>query len=340
MANRLPENRPWFPLVSVVVPCFNEAEAAPKTHKRLKSVLDSLGTDYEIVYVDDGSTDGTGEMLQSFGAQDPKIAVVSLSRNFGHQLALAAGMDHASGDAVVLIDADLQDPPELIPEMVRRWREGYEVVYGVRRRRDGESAVRLAVTRLFYRCICRLSEVPVPVEAADFRLIDRRLVRVLSDMREPDRYLRGMVAWLGFRQCALEYDRDSRQDGRSKYGLSRLARLAVDGIFSCTRNPVAWCYLVALLVVGAGLALLAGALIPPGGGSGILYAVILVLAAGQYLALGLIGEGVGRCLRSSWGRPLYVVDRVSRADDNMKGAERSANGIHGTQLVMDGHARP
>jgi len=193
------------PLVSVVVPCLNEQEVLCETNRRLCAVLGQMGPKFEIVYVDDGSTDSTPEILRQMAARDERIRVVRFSRNFGHQMAITAGLEHASGDAVVVIDADLQDPPEVILQLVDKWMEGYDVAYGVRAERDGETAFKLWTAKTFYRFINRLSETPIPLDTGDFRLMDRRVVQALLEMPERDRFVRGMVSWLGFSQIAVPY---------------------------------------------------------------------------------------------------------------------------------------
>ncbi|HKN85561.1 MAG TPA: glycosyltransferase family 2 protein, partial [Nitrospiraceae bacterium] len=213
-------------LISIVVPCFNEEAVINETHRRLTDTLTDLEGRYEIVYVDDGSRDRTLLILESIQATDETVRVLSFSRNFGHQMAVSAGIDHAQGDAVILIDADLQDPPELIRAMVEKWREGYDVVYGQRHSREGESYFKVATARLFYRFINRLSDVPIPLDTGDFRLMSRQVVNVLKRMPERDRFIRGMVSWVGFRQCALPYERARRYAGVSKYPLRKMVAFA------------------------------------------------------------------------------------------------------------------
>jgi glycosyltransferase involved in cell wall biosynthesis len=301
-------------LLSVVVPCYNEDAVILATHARLVSSMASVaGCRFEIVYVDDGSTDGTYARLNEIQLGDRRVRVVALSRNFGHQLATTAGIEHASGDVVVLIDADLQDPPEIIPEMVRAWRQGNEVVYGLRTRREGETRFKRWSAKLFYRVINRLSDVGIPFDAGDFRLMDRKVVDALLAMPERDRFLRGMVSWIGFRQIAVRYDRDRRLAGESKYPFWKMLRFGLDGIVSFSTVPLR---LATWLGFGASaLALL-----------GIMYAVVMrlftsiwvtgwtaliiaVLFMGgvQLVTLGILGEYVGRVYGEIKRRPLYVV---------------------------------
>ena len=219
-------------LISVVVPCFNEEEVIGATCRRLVEALESLGprVDFELVFIDDGSRDHTLERLRSLQAADRRVRVLAFSRNFGHQIAVTAGLEHAIGDAVVLIDADLQDPPEVIREMVLRWRRGVDVAYGVRAEREGETKFKLWTAKLFYRSINRIAEVPIPLDTGYFRLMDRAVVNALLSMPERDRFVRGMVAWVGFRQEPVMYKRAARVAGQTKYPLRKMLRFAVDGL--------------------------------------------------------------------------------------------------------------
>jgi len=300
-------------LLSVVIPCANEQEVLRETNHRLLGVLESLPLDFEIVYVDDGSTDSTAEVLRGLQAYDDRVLVVQLSRNFGHQIAITAGLEHSSGDAIVVIDADLQDPPEVIREFVQRWRQGCDVVYGVRSERDGESAFKLWTAKAFYRCINQLSETSIPLDAGDFRLMDRRVVQELLAMPERDRFVRGMVSWLGFSQAAVPYHRAARLAGTTKYPLLKMLRFATDGIVSFSIVPLRLATWLGL--ASSGLAIL-----------GILYALfsrffgrglvkgwtsieiaVLLFAGVQLVCLGIIGEYIGRIYGEAKHRPLYVV---------------------------------
>src|SRR4051812_2857893 len=235
-------------MISVIVPCYNEQEVIVECHRRLTDVLQALGESYEIVYVNDGSRDRTADLLRDLNWNDPDhVVVVMLSRNFGHQTAVSAGLATALGEAVVIIDVDLQDPPELIPDMIRIWRTGYEVVYGVRATREGETGFKLWTARLFYRLIGRLSDVKIPEEAGDFRLLDRLAVNALISMPERHRLLRAMCSWIGFRQYALHYDRAARFAGSTKYPLRKMINLALDGIVSFSVVPLRFVTLLGFL---------------------------------------------------------------------------------------------
>jgi polyisoprenyl-phosphate glycosyltransferase len=300
-------------LISVVVPCYNEEEVLHQTHSRLTQVLGSMDADYEIVYVNDGSRDQTLFLLKELQSQDPHVRVVSFSRNFGHQLAVTAGVDAASGDAVVLIDADLQDPPELIPQMVAKWREGYHVVYGVRTSRPGESHFKLVTAKMFYRMINVISDVAIPLDTGDFRLMDRRVVEVLRDMPERDRFVRGMVSWVGFKQFALPYSRAERAAGESKYPLRKMILFALDGVLSFSLVPLRMAIFLgfitaALSMVGVLYALFIKLFMgtPVPGWTFIIISVFL-LSGVTLVSLGIVGEYVGRIYRESKRRPLYII---------------------------------
>ena len=224
--------RPLEPVISVVVPLLNEAEVLGQSYAALRRELERLGEPFEIIFVDDGSTDGSPTILRQIAAVDDRVRVVVLSRNFGHEMATTAGLHHAVGQAAVVIDADLQDPPELIHEFVAKWREGYHVVYGVRERREGESLVKKATAFLFYRMMRHLSDIPIPADTGDFRLMDRRVLDVFRDMKDDPRFFRGLIPWIGFRQIGVPFVRRPRAGGRSKYRPARLFRLAYDTLTS------------------------------------------------------------------------------------------------------------
>jgi polyisoprenyl-phosphate glycosyltransferase len=298
-------------LLSVVVPCFNEEAVIDATHERLARALDA--TPFEVVYVDDGSRDATWAKLSAIQQKDARVRLVRLSRNFGHQMASTAGLQHATGDAVVLIDADLQDPPELISEMISKWREGYEVVYGSRASRQGEGWFKSATAKAFYRVINKVSEVPIPLDTGDFRLMGRRVVDALLAMPERDRFLRGMVSWVGFRQTSLSYVREARKAGASKYPLRKMLHFAGDGILSFSLVPLK---LATVLGFSSSVLALAGMIYTlavrldthewvPGWAS--IFLAVLFMGGVQLICLGVIGEYLGRIYGESKHRPLYFV---------------------------------
>ncbi|MDX6692867.1 MAG: polyisoprenyl-phosphate glycosyltransferase [Blastocatellia bacterium] len=301
-------------LISVIVPCYNEEEVIRETHSRLTSLLSQLdGFDYEIVYVDDGSRDRTPEMLQQLQASDERVRLLRFSRNFGHQVALTAGLEHAAGAAVVVIDADLQDPPEVITEMVARWRDGYEVVYGVRTDRPGESSFKLWTAKIFYRLINRLSETKMPLDAGDFRLMDRKVIAALLAMPERDRFLRGMVSWVGFKQIAVLYARAPRRAGTGKYPFMKMLKFALDGVLSFSLTPLRlaiWTGFLAILMAVAGIiyaVLLRLYTTDWVRGWASLFVAVLFMGGVQLISLGIIGEYIGRIYGEVKQRPLYLL---------------------------------
>ena len=311
---RTSDEEPRHAVISVVVPCFNEEEVISTTHRRLVQALESLARiEFELVFVDDGSQDRTLEILRTFQATDRRIRVVAFSRNFGHQVAVTAGLEHTTGDAVVLIDADLQDPPEVIREMVLRWRRGVDVVYGVRAQRQGETAFKLWTAKAFYRAINRVAEIPIPLDTGDFRLMDRAVVDALLNMPERDRFVRGMVAWVGFRQEAVLYARTARFAGQTKYPLRRMIRFAVDGILSFSLAPLRLAIWVGFATAGLAtvglvyavlMRLLTNIWVP---GWTLLFIACSSIGGIQLVFLGVLGEYVGRIYGEVKRRPLYVV---------------------------------
>jgi dolichol-phosphate mannosyltransferase len=301
-------------LLSVVIPCYNEEPVLRATHERLTRVLRGVNAlDYELIFVNDGSRDRTQEILTELQLFDPRSRVLLLSRNFGHQIAVTAGLTEAGGDAVVIIDADLQDPPELIPQMVQLWRDGNEVVYGIRIERDGESRFKLWTAKVFYRLINRLSETKMPLDAGDFRLLDRKVVEVLKAMPERARFLRGMVSWAGFRQVAVPYDRAARHAGKSKYPLMKMIHFAMDGIISFSLVPLKlaiWTGFLAIWIAVAGIIVaIADRLLDKNLARGwaSLFVAVLFMGGVQLVSLGILGEYLGRIYTEVKRRPLYVV---------------------------------
>ncbi|MFL5862828.1 MAG: glycosyltransferase family 2 protein [Solirubrobacteraceae bacterium] len=313
-------------LVSVVAPVYNEDATIEEFHARVCSALDALP--FELVLVDDGSTDGSPMKLESLAASDPRVRVVYLSRNFGHQTALTAGLDHARGDAVVMLDADLQDPPELIPTMLDHWRAGCDVVYAVRERREGESHFKLTTARWFYRLFDKLAQVELQANSGDFRLLDRRPLDALLSMRERNRFLRGMTVWVGYTQAAVPYHRDSRYAGETKYTIPKMLRFSLDAISSFSHRPLQLATLLGFLI--STLAFIAipvvvvlrilGSYLP---GFSALTILVLLLGGIELIAIGIIGEYVGRIYDEVKGRPLYLVRARRNVPDPVMAADRS-----------------
>jgi polyisoprenyl-phosphate glycosyltransferase len=312
------------PALSVVVPMYDEEGNVAPLLERIATILERLpgGPSYEIVLVNDGSTDATADAIRNEMRRRPHLMLVNLSRNFGHQLAATAGIELARGEAVILIDGDLQDPPELIEAFVAKWLEGYDVVYAVRRSRKGESAFKLFTAELFYRTIQRLTKVSIPVDTGDFRLMSRRVVEALRRSPERHRFLRGMVSWVGFKQTGVEYDRDERHSGATKYPIPTMIRFAIDGITSFSDIPLrfasyfgfavsAMAFVYALIVVIAKLF----RVYPPGYTPGWASTIVAVVFLGgvQLISLGILGEYLGRIYDEVKGRPLYLIDDIERS---------------------------
>ena len=310
---------PHVPVLSVVVPIYNEAPNIDLMHARLVEALEPTGETFELVLVDDGSRDESWEKMAAVAKRDPRVVLVRLSRNFGHQIAVTAGVDATRGEAVVLIDADLQDPPEVIPQMMAAWREGYDVVYGQRAVRHGETWFKRTTAAMFYRLIRRLTNIDIPVDTGDFRLMSRRVVEVLKQLEERNRFIRGMVAWIGYKQTAVKYERAERHAGETKYPLRKMLRFASDGIVSFSFAPLRFATGLGLVVsslsfgyaVYAVLARIFDWNVVQGWAS--LIVAILFLGGVQLVSLGIIGEYVGRVYDEVKRRPLYVAD-VMRAE--------------------------
>jgi dolichol-phosphate mannosyltransferase len=297
-------------LLSVVAPVYNEEALIGEFYTRVCAALEGL--EFELVLVDDGSSDGCPAAMDQLAASDPRVRVVYLSRNFGHQTALTAGLDHARGDAVVMLDADLQDPPELIPKMLDHWRAGCDVVYAVRKEREGESRFKLATARWFYSLFDKLAQVELHHNSGDFRLLDRRALDALLSMRERNRFLRGMTVWVGFTQAAVPYKRDARYAGETKYTLPKMLRFSLDAISSFSHRPLQLATLLGFLISTlAFIAIpvvvvlrLSGSYLP---GFGAITITVLLLGGIQLITIGIIGEYVGRIYDEVKGRPLYLV---------------------------------
>jgi polyisoprenyl-phosphate glycosyltransferase len=302
-------------LLSIVAPIYDEAPVVAAFHERVRAAVQPLGP-YELILVDDGSTDGSWERMLELAAADPAVRLIRLSRNFGHQQALTAGIDAARGDAVVTIDSDLQDPPELIPELVARWQAGYDVVYAVRSERAGERRWRLLGIGLYYRFLRRAAGTSIPAQAGDFRLLSRRAVDALARMPERARFLRGMSSWIGFRQVGVPYRRDARHAGKTKYPLRKLVRLALDGVLSFSTLPLKLVSLLGFVLVVFCMGVLAWSIYTrfftnhhPQGWTSVI-AVVLLLGGVQLLSLGVIGQYIARIFDEAKQRPLYLVDEV------------------------------
>jgi glycosyltransferase involved in cell wall biosynthesis len=300
-------------LVSIVVPVFNEAEVIEASYQRLKKVaesLDSLG--YEIIFVDDGSTDGSYEKMTTLADSDRHITVIKLSRNFGHQVAITAGMNSARGDAIVVIDADLQDPPEVIREFVAKWREGYDVVYGVRESREGETKLKLLTAHLFYRTLRSLTKIDIPQAVGDFRLMSRRVVDQLNTLRERDRFIRGLVCWIGFKQIGVPYLRDKRYAGVTKYPYRKMIQFAWDGITSFSNIPLKVASWLGYLTSCLAFLYLSSVFVQKALGYTVegwatIMVSMLLLGGVQLICLGILGEYIGRIFNESKHRPLYII---------------------------------
>lgn len=303
-------------LISLVVPVFNESEVIGTFYQRASAALADLrGFTYEIIFIDDGSHDDTYEQLSGFAAADPHVRVLKFSRNFGHQIAITAGIDHAQGDCVVAIDADLQDPPEVIAAMIEQWCEGYDVVYGVRSERDGENALKLATASAFYWLLQRLTTIEIPRNVGDFRLMSRRAVQQLKQLREKDRFVRGLVSWVGFKQTGVTYHRDKRYAGETKYPYRKMIKFAFDGITSFSTAPLkvaTWMGYAAALaailyLISVFVQKLLGFTVD---GWATIMVAMLFLGSVQLICLGILGEYLGRIFNEVKPRPMYVIEEA------------------------------
>ncbi|MFN8410795.1 MAG: glycosyltransferase family 2 protein [Anaerolineales bacterium] len=298
---------------SIIAPIYNEIDNLPELYRRVKEVMDTSGESWELILVDDGSTDGSTDGIRQLAEKDKTVRPVIFARNFGHQVAITAGWDYARGDAIVIIDADLQDPPEVILELAKKWKEGYEVVYAVRGEREGESWFKLWTASLFYRLIYRITDVKIPVDTGDFRLMDRKVVNVLKQMKERHRFPRGMSAWVGFKQIGVTYKRAARVAGVTKYPLSKMLRLALNAITGFSYFPLQVATYFGF--VAAGISIIAIPVVAymrvTGSqaffGQATTLIAVLFLGGVQLISLGILGEYVGRLYDEAKGRPLYIV---------------------------------
>ena len=304
------------PVISIVAPVYNEEAILHELYKRVSETMDTLGEPWELVLVNDGSWDRSYEIMLELHKQDPRVHIVNFSRNFGHQIAITAGMDYAQGQAVVIIDADLQDPPGVILDMVAKWREGYEVVYAVRAQRKGETKFKLWTAKLFYRLINKITGVNIPLDTGDFRLLDRKAVDALRRIREHHRFMRGLTVWIGFRQTGVEYVREERFAGETKYPLSKMLRFAMDGITSFSYLPLQIATYIGFVIAGLSVLGILLTIILRLSGSQAFYGqattlvMVLFLGGIQLISLGIIGEYLGRIYDEVKKRPLYIVDKA------------------------------
>ena len=301
------------PTISIIAPCFNEAATLPEFYRRVLEAMQKLEETWELVLVDDGSQDGTAAILRELAHQDPHIRPVIFARNFGHQLAVTAGLDYSRGQAVVIIDSDLQDPPEVIPELIAKWRDGYEVVYAVRTEREGETWFKLFTASLFYRLIYRITDVDIPLDTGDFRLLDRKVVNVLNQMRERHRFLRGMSVWVGFRQTGVPYKRAARFAGETKYPLKKMVKFAGDAITGFSYLPLQLATYLGFVAAGISILAIPVVVAARMAGSQAFFGqattliAVLFLGGVQLISLGILGEYIGRIYDEARGRPLYIV---------------------------------
>ncbi len=298
---------------SVIAPIFNEKENLPELYRRVKEVMDQTREPWELILVDDGSSDESSEMIRALAKEDQRVRPVIFARNFGHQVAVTAGLDYSRGEAVVIIDSDLQDPPELILDMAKKWREGYEVVFAVRAEREGESWFKLWTASLFYRLIYRITDVKIPLDTGDFRLMDRKVVNVMNQMRERHRFLRGMSAWVGFKQIGVEYKRAARTAGETKYPFRKMLRLAINAVTSFSYFPLQVATVFGFFSAGIAILAMPVVIYLRASGSQAFFGqastllAVLFLGGVQLISLGILGEYIGRLYDEAKGRPLYIV---------------------------------
>ncbi|HEY3343503.1 MAG TPA: glycosyltransferase family 2 protein [Anaerolineaceae bacterium] len=305
------------PVFSIIAPVYNEFENLPILYQRVKEVMDTTGEAWELILVDDGSRDGSTEAIRSLADADPCVRPVIFARNFGHQIAVTAGLDYSRGDAAVIIDADLQDPPEVILDLIAKWREGFQVVYAVRAEREGETFFKKLTASMFYRLIYRITDVKIPLDTGDFRLIDRQVVNVMNTMRERHRFLRGMAAWVGFKQVGVPYRRAARFAGQTKYPFKKMLRLALNAITSFSYFPLQMATYVGFVSAGVSilaipvviilrLATSAQSGVHQLAGQATTLITVLLLGGVQLISLGILGEYIGRIYDEVKGRPLYI----------------------------------
>jgi glycosyltransferase involved in cell wall biosynthesis len=309
-------------MYSIVIPLFNEELVVNETYKRVRTVMDSTGEPYEIIFVNDGSRDGTLGKVREIAKMDRNICLISFSRNFGHQSAITAGMDYSKGQAVIVIDADLQDPPEVMLKMIDKWKEGYEVVYGLRIKRKGETFFKKVTAKIYYRILNKLTDVDIPVDVGDFRLIDRKVCDALKKLPERNRYVRGLISWLGFRQTGVEFVREERLAGETKYPFRKMIKLALDGITSFSYKPLKLASYIGAAISAIGFLYLLVVIFQKlftdttVQGWASLIAITLFFNGIILLILGIIGEYIRRIYDEAKGRPIYIVSEIVNFDED------------------------
>ena len=313
------------PTFTVVAPIYNELENIPELYQRMRDVMGRTGEPWELILVDDGSTDGSTDLIRKLAENDERVRPVIFARNFGHQIAVTAGVDYSRGEAVIIIDADLQDPPEVILTLIKKWREGYDVVYAVREERQGESWFKRSTASLFYRLITRITDVDIPLDTGDFRLMDKKVVGVMKQMREKHRFLRGMSAWVGFKQGGVPYKRQPRYAGETKYPFNKMVGLALNAITSFSYFPLQLATYLGFIAAGLSvlaipiviiLRLTTGTVLL---GQATTLIIVLFLGGVQLISLGIIGEYIGRIYDEAKDRPLYIVAEAPEDVDNREG---------------------
>ena len=306
---------------TVIAPIYNEADNIPELYARVREAMEGTDEGWEFIMVDDGSTDGSTDIIRQLGTQDARVKPLIFARNFGHQIAVTAGLDYSRGEAVVIIDSDLQDPPEVILEMIAKWREGYEVVYAIRSEREGETWFKEFTASLFYRMIYRITDVDIPRDTGDFRLLDRKVVDVMGQMRERHRFLRGMSVWVGFKQTGVDYKRAPRFAGETKYPFRKMFKFAVDAITSFSYFPLQLAMYIGFIAAGVSILAIPVVVILRASGSGAFFGQastlisVLFLGGVQLISLGILGEYIGRLYDEAKGRPLYVVSEAPEQSD-------------------------
>ena len=309
-------------LYSVVIPLYNEEEVVLECIRRVSGVLEDIDGDYEVIFVNDGSRDRTMELVQKECEKNRKLKVLSFSRNFGHQIAITAGMDHAQGDAVIVMDADLQDPPEVIKDLIAKYKEGYDVVYAVRSKRKGETFFKKFTSKIFYRFLRYMCSIDIPVDTGDFRLISRKVCNVMKNLTERNRYVRGLVSWVGFKQAAVEYVREERFAGETKYPLRKMLKLSMDGITSFSTKPLTMSKNLGFLTAAAGFIYMIVVVLKKFvfgrtvQGWASLAVLILLLGGIQLIMLGFIGEYIARIFDESKNRPLYIIEEKINIEED------------------------